>query len=383
MNIVNRRNKTSLNGTVIAVDALTNAIRFGSPLRCGNALATNAVAYTARAFDQNFIKMLGETVKQEMDRNADMDVQRVSLILPDQLFLLDTVSIPLIHHKAMQHSLHLAVEAIYQNADELNLMTYPVQQSKQTVTFALVGIRREIIQIVNNTFTDIGAPIHGITFASNATANGAMALNAKLRNGTFLLMDVKEHCTRFAFVVRGCTMGYYDLPFGHGVMREDALCAEDMLFDHSAAHRLVQSSDERAHAKQLPAASAPANESSESEISAENHEKSGRKLPKFMQRPTPQSAQEYVYENFRVFLKWAMELIINNREITSVARIDTVYVNMPERYRFLFDIINKKHEGRGLTFAPLLAEAAESSLTENLELYGGFFMNRYNEANTF
>ena len=382
MNIMNKGNKTSPCGTVVAVDALADTVRFGSAQGDGSALIANAIAYTPRAFDKVFFEALGETVKQEMARNPNMDVQRVWLILPDQLFLQDTVSIPVIHRKAMQQSLSLAVEAIYQNAEELNLMTYPVQQSKQTVTFGLVGVRREVINDLNNTFTDIGAPIHGITFASNAMVNGALALNSKLKNSTFLLLDIKEHCARFAFVVRGCTMGYYDLPFGYGVMREDVVCAEDRLFDHSPARRLVQDSIEHAHAKQQTSMLS-AGTDSEQGASTETEGQSGRVLPKFMQRPAPQTAQECIYENFRVFLKWALELLNNNREITSIAKVDTVYINMPERYRFLFDVINKKHEGRGITFAPLLTEECDASLTDHLELYGGFFMNRFNEANTF
>ena len=382
MNIMNKGNKTSPCGTVIAVDALADVIRFASPQREGNALVARAIAYTPRAFDKAFMEALGETVKQEMERNPNLDVQRVWLIMPDQLFLQDTVSIPVIHRKAMQQSLSLAVEAIYQNAEELNLMTYPVQQNKQTVTFGLVGVRREIINDLNNTFTDIGAPIHGITFASNAMVNGALALNSKLRNSTFLLLNIKEYCARFAFVVRGCTMGYYDLPFGYGVMREDVVCVEDGLFDHSPARRLVQDSIEHAHAKHQTSM-LPAGTDSEQGASIETEGQSGRVLPKFMQRPAPQTAQECIYENFRVFLKWALELLNNNREITSIAKVDTVYINMPERYRFLFDVINKKHEGRGITFAPLLTEECDASLTDHLELYGGFFMNRFNEANTF
>lgn len=382
MNMINRGNKTSPCGTVIAVDVLTGAVHFCSPQENGGSLITNSISFAPRDMDKAFFKALGETVGQEIERNPQMDVQRVFLILPDRLFLQDTLSVPAIHRKAMQQSISLAVESIYQNTDELNLMTYPIQQSKQTVTLGLVGVRREIINVVNNIFTDIGAPIQGITFVSNAMVNGALVLNPKLKNSTFLLLDIKERCARFAFVVRGCTMGCYDLPFGYGVMRTDEVVVEDMLFDHSAARHLVRSAIEHAHAKQY-STDISASEASEQAFDAEQEAYSGRVLPKFMQRSAPQSEQESIYENFRIFLKWTLELLNNNREITSIAKIDTVYVNMPKQYRFLFDVVNKKHEGRGLTFAPLLNEECDASLTDHLELYGGFFMNRYNEVNTF
>jgi hypothetical protein len=56
---------------------------------------------------------------------------------------------------------------------------------------------------------------------------------------------------------------------------------------------------------------------------------------------------------------------------------------MPDEYKFLFDIVNQKHSGRAIAFAPLISGGFEASITENLELYGGFFMDSLNEANTF
>lgn len=377
MAIINQGGKGTIGGTVIAVDSLAGTVQFCSPESGGNTLVTNAVPYEARSFDADFFAKLGEAVKEQLALNPKMDVDEVSLILPDQLFLLDTVSIPVIHRKAMQQSLSVAVETIYRNAAELNLMTYPVAQTKQTMTFGLVGVRHDLLDLANKTLVDAEAPVSSITFASNAMVNGAMALNAKLRGETFLLLDIKRDYARYALVVRGCTMGYYDLPFGYGMMHESDICIEDALFDHSAAELLVYVSREKARAKE-------AGEGGESaEIPDVLPLKTPKKLPGFMLRAKPEDAEGYIYENFRIFLKWALELINNNRDITSIAKIDTIYINMPDRYRFLFDVIKTKHEGRGTTFLPLLPEGSELSLAENLELYGGFHTKRYNTANTF
>jgi hypothetical protein len=386
MAIINRGGKSPLIGTVIAVDALTETVLFCSPDKEGSALTVNSVPCPMPAFGKDFIDALGETVKQQIEADPNLDVQKVSLLLPDQLFLLDTVTVPIIHRKAMQQSLSIAVESIYRNAEELNLMTYAVAQSKQSMTFGLVGARRDLLDQSNNVFVNAGAPISGTTFVTNATVNGAMELNAKLRGETFLLMDVKRDCVRYAFVIRGCTMGYFDMPFGWGIMSEVEQYAEDTLFDHHAAERAVREAKERARAKEMGAEAAELTAASDVdfELSADNHPKKvGRKLPGFMQRPAPQTPEECVYENFRVFLKWGLELINNNRDLTSLAKVDTVYINMPEKFRFLFDIIKSKHEGRGVTFAPLLPEGTEVSFADNLELYGGFFLTQYNGANTF
>lgn len=386
---LSKGNNISLVGTVVAVDSNNNTVNFCSAKNDGSSVVTNSVKFNSNSFDKEFFDNLTEIVKQEMENNPDMDTQKVSLILPDQLFLLDTVNIPVIHKKAMQQSLSLAIEAVYQNAADLSLMTYAIQQNKQTATFGIVGIRRDLLDLANEAFVNAGAPVTGITYISNAMVDGAMALNAKLRNDTFMLIDIKRKVTRFAFVVRGCTMGYYDLPFGYEILHRARLVSEDTLFDHRAGKLLVLNAKEKARKKQLTTEASLTyvgveGEETELEDSPETEvTRGGKRLPKFMQRPIPETEEEYVYENFRVFLKWALELINNNRDILSFAKLDTVYINMPDEFRFLFDIVNKKQAGRGLNFAPVVSEDSDASAAENLELYGGFSMSRFNEANNF
>lgn len=382
-----RGNKNNARSAVISLDSLSETVKFGFISQEGKALSTVSSDYTPRAFDQEFYDRVAKVLKQQT-KTSGMDLQKAALVLPDQLFLLDMVSVPVIHRKAMQHSLSLAIENVYDNAGDLNLMTYAIQQTKQTATFGLVGIRRDLLDELRKVFAENGVAVGGVTFASNAMVNGAMALNGKLRNGTFLLLDIKENYSRFAFVVRGCTMGYYDLPFGYGMLYRSRVAAEDTLFDHRAGRLLVLNAKERARAKQLTMDGGDTSEQTDGENSVvyesvEVSGRAGRKLPKFMQRPTPQSREEYVYENFRVFVKWALDLISGNREIVSLAKMDTVYVNMPDEYRGVFETVNESKEEHGVTFAPLLAEGTDPVLAENLELYGAFFLNRYNGANTF
>ena len=386
------RGKKVAQGTVVAVEPLSETINFCSANADQSALLTNTANYRVRPFDQEFFDRLAKVLKLQKEKNPALDLQKAAVILPDQLFLLDTISIPVIHRKAMQQTLSLAIESVYKNAADLNLMTYTLQQNKQNATFGLIGARRDVLEQVRRTFADNGITVTGITYASNAMVNGAMALNNKLRGDSFLLLDIKENYSRFAFVIRGCTMGYYDLPFGHGMLFKSRLAAEDMLFDHRPGELLVLNAQERARAKQLTMEGvAPAAEDGENDGESARYEtagdgtlrKTGRKLPKFMQRPTPQSRGEYVYENFRIFIKWALDLIANNRSIVSLAKLDTVYVNMPVEYRFLFDAINQDQAEHGVAFQPLLAENTEITVAENLELYGGFFLGQFNEANTF
>ena len=384
-----RASKTNNQRTVISVDPLYGSVRFCTAAENEDVLLIHSEDDKVLPFDNEFLDRLSLLLQNQIKENPNMETQKISLVLPDQLFLLDTISVPVIHRKAMQHSLSLAIESVYKHTEELNLITYSIQQNKQTATFGLVGIRRDVLDGIRKVFADNGATVTGVTYASNAMTNAAMALNPKLRGSTFLLLDIKDHYARFAFVVRGCTMGYYDLPFGYKIMKNTIVSTEDTLFDYRAGELLVLNAKERARAKQLTMEGMIDSAQSDPEAHAleANHDgsfhKIGRKLPKFMQRPAPQSTEEYIYENFRIFLKWSLDLIANNPQIVSLDKIDTVYVNMPDKYRFLFDIVNRKHAGRAITFAPLLPTETERNLADNLELYGGLFLTRYNEANTF
>lgn len=381
--------KAVAQGAVIAIDQLAENIQFCAMNQDQSALQLATANYRPRTFDQDFYDRLSRSVRGQLEKNPGMDLSKASLILPDHLFLLDMVSIPVIHKKAMQHSLSLAIETIYKNADELSLMTYSVQQTKQTATFGLAGARRELLEKTRQVFADNGINITGVTYASSAMTNGAFVLNPKLRNETFLLMDVKENYARFAFVVRGVTMGYYDLPFGHDMLYKSRMASEDMLFDHRAGELLVLNAKERARAKQLTmegtfGVGTEEEDAPTYETAADGTvRRSARKLPKFMQRPTPQSRNEFVYENFRIFVKWALDLINNNQSIVSLSKLEKVVVNMPAEYNFLFDMVNDDKEEHGVTFVPMMAEGDTSPFAENLELYGGFFLGQYNAANTF
>ena len=44
------------------------------------------------------------------------------------------------------------------------------------------------------------------------------------------------------------------------------------------------------------------------------YQRVARKLPKFMQRPTPTNARDFVYENFRIFVKWALSYLRGNEK---------------------------------------------------------------------
>lgn len=348
---------------VIQVDSHTDTIHFYT--KSGGQLSHDQAGCKMTAFDADFFDRFGKIIQRYKQAHPGVDLQKCVIILPDHLFLTDTVKIPVIHRRAMNQSLNLAIASVYQNMAELNIHTIGIQQNRQQATYGLVGIRQDILAKLRQACAQQNVGISAVTFAANAAVNGAFAANPKLKNGTFLLLDMHEHYARFAFVGKGTTLGYYDLPFGYDCLQEASLASEDLLFDHGPAERLVRSANELARAKP-------------SDLPAEPG-KSARNLPKFMQRPEPQSSEEYIYENFRIFMKWSLDLIRGNPDFVSPGEGITVYVNMPPKYRYLFAMANAQDNGQRVTFAPLTSD----DLDMDLALCGGFHCNIYNKQNTF
>lgn len=392
---------------VIAIDIDNEIIRFYSTdPKDKKAIRHDAQSYRARPFDDEFFEKFSHILKLHCEHNPNEQMQKVSLILPDTVFLTDMINIPTIQKKAMNTSLEVAIQAIYKNIGELSYKTFSAAQNKQYTTYGLVGIRKDIITRLKDVCSDNHISISNITFCANASANGAYVLNPKLKNSSFVLLDIKEKSAEYAIVVKGKTVGSYSLPFGYSILSKSRIVAEDLLFDHSPAELLVLNAKERARAKQLTvgeeiaamesdAEAAESAEQAENESAAEvedNFEtvyssgltkKVARKLPKFMLRDNPSGKEGYVYENFRIFLKWTLDFIASNATLVNLGEIDTVYVNMPQENAFLYDMINADEEEHKVKFLPLLDSDEQEAIVRNLELFGGFYVKQYNKINNF
>ena len=90
-----------------------------------------------------------------------------------------------------------------------------------------------------------------------------------------------------------------------------------------------------------------------------------------------------MYENFRYFIKWTLDLINANDRLTSISPFGAVYVNMPKEFDFLFDKTNAEESENKIHSASLELYNEKPVIVDNLELYGGFFVKQYNRKNNF
>jgi hypothetical protein len=314
-------------------------------------------------------------------------------------------------------ALDVTLQGLYRNYNDLHIVSHIAEQNKQYSTFAIAAVQKNIISSIYAACAENKLLVDTLTYASSAAVGGAVLLDPKLKNTSYLFLDIKDVYSRFAFVANGKTVGYYTLPFGLEFLREPKITQEDMLFDHSYAELTVLNAREKAKSKKLTVmafgeefadAIADTEEESdelaelvdydeeiisdgeditdeESEAEDETLEnarpslnqkifikKSPRRLPKFMLREIPETEEGIAYENFRVFVKWALTLIQGNERLTELSKPEFVCVNLPKELMSVLDMANEEAAENGITFTCLPNEE-EAAILSNLELYGGLF----------
>lgn len=435
MEIIERTKKVAKQKTVniesvIGIDAEKEVISLysitGSDKSSINYLMSG---FKARPFSHEFYDKLGAVLGQFREDHPNNPMQKVTIVLPDQAVLTDMINLPAINKKAVDSSLAASLSNVYGNSSDIKFNRMMVNQSKQMMTYAIAGVRKDILLNLQKACAEHQISVGNITYASSAATNAAMVVNPKLKNASFVLLDIDEETAKIIFVVKGKTLGFYSLPFGYKMLYKTRVMAEDLIFDHTPAELLIMNAKAKAKAKHMaleeeaddtvveeappvtddddelefPTRRKVEDEDDEedveleaelAEVEAEAEEpeldamgkklkKTARKLPKFMLRPTPTNREGYMYENFRLFVKWTLEFIASNPAIASLGYPEAVYVNMPEEYNFLYDMVNLEEEDNGVRFLPLITEEEVDVVKKNLDLYGGLFAKTYNGFNNF
>ena len=384
--------------------------------------------YKAKPFTSEFYDKLGAILGQFREDHPNIPMQKVTIVLPDNVVLTDMVNLPPINKKALDSSLAASLSNIYGNSSDLKFNRILANQTKQMSTYAVTAVRKEILLNLQRTCADHQIAVGNITYASSSAPNAAMAINSKIRGSSFILLDIDEESAKIIFVIKGKTFGFYSLPFGYKMLYKTRVMAEDLIFDHTSAEILIMNAKAKAKAKRLaveeetddtvvedapetnpddelefPGRRKPDDEEDEideelekelAEVEAEEEEpdldpaakklkKTARKLPKFMLRPTPTNREGFMYENFRLFVKWTLEFIASNPALSSLGYPEAVYVNMPDEYNFIYDMVNLEEEDNGVKFLPLITDSEEDIVRKNLVLYGGLFTRTYNGFNNF
>lgn len=371
--------------------------------------------FSSRLYSAEFMTELTEAARDYAMAHPMVKDASVVLVVPDAVVAMDTIAIPTMNRRRNSNALDAVTTTLYKNKDKLFVNSVVATQNKSMVTYSTTAIDQKLVKALSTAMEDGEMAAHGITFAANTTTNAVGQLCPKMKNSSYLLMDIKHHATRVAFVAKGRVTGYYALPFGYSILRKNKVAAEEMLFDHSVAELAVLNAREKAKAKQLTimheeenadgegadGEEKPAEEQLDSLFGQDENatadpttqtsaatiktlpRKVPRKLPKFMQRPMPKTDEEFGYENFRIFMKWALTLLEANGKLTTQGEPEAVFVNMPGDLHYLFDIVNEEQDSNGIAFQPLDIRGDRDEIADNLELYGGLYALQMNRNHVF
>lgn len=424
--------------TTIAIDAMRSVFHFYTALNGDKQNVTHYVkSFGGTLFDDDFMDKFRAAVMDFVMENPAEGIRKVSVIIPDCAVLTDAVKIPTLSGFGQsKKALDDTLDGLFLNHADLRVIAKQAATNKQYATYAITAVQKRIASAVYAACSENKLLVDTLTFTSNAAAGGAAVLNPKLKNASYLLLDIKDVYSRFVFVAGGKTVGFYSLPFGLEFLRKPRVTQEDMLFDHSVAELAVINAREKAKSKKLTVMAASEDEAiyddqtdedegvvaeqaepvEQSETAAEQSAAEGeipdylqvqqpwsseqqpvaatrpqptpklfirkgpRKLPKFMQRDVPETPEGILYENFRVFEKWALTLIAGNEKLTDLGAPQFVCVNLPDDLVSVLDIVNEAAEENGISFVALPHGNAAAEVTDNLELYGGLYPKQINAA---
>lgn len=425
--------------TTISIDTNRSAIHFFSML--GNDVSTiehRVKSYSGMLLDDAFFTRFKDVTTEFVAETPSETVRKISLILPDNAVALDTINIPTMQYRALtKNALNLTLGEIYRNIGDLKVLSHISAQNKQYTTFSTAATQKRLLTSLYSICSENKLLVDTTTYAASSTVAALSTLNPKLRNATYLFLDIKSTYSRFVFVVNGRAVGFYSLPFGLEFLVRSKYVQEDMLFDHTMAELTVLNAREKAKAKRLTVLAEEPEKNAQSETAedllpedqlisedisvdedideeldaeAEIEEtetedtiaepftmtsgqriiapkvmakKTPRRLPKFMQRPIPETNEGIICENFRVFIKWALSLLETNEKITQLGMPEFVCVNVPDTVSYVLDYANEEREESGIEFRGIGDGNYDRKVLHNLELFGGFFPKAIHSANKF
>lgn len=394
--------------TVVSIRPEEHEIQFFSASsRDRNSMRFDVKSYKAKSFGDDFQKEFAGCLTEFASKNPSFAGKSawMTVVLPNRLVSTSSFNIPGLSKKNLSNLFNVALDSNYPNRRDLKINTLLVKQNKQYSTYCVAIVRQKLMQTLYATCNGANMYPNLLTYKGAATGYGAVMLSPKLGNETCLVYDIKQNESTLTFLTKGAlTLGCMDLPFGWEILQSQKPVAENMLFNHDVAELAVLNAKEKAKAKALTMLGGQGFDNDSNFVIDEDGEfiadtpdvqrtavptmktlprKTPRVLPKWMQRPVPDTREGVVYENFRIFVKYALEFVRANARLTSIGVPSTVYVNMPDEYEYLFELVNEESSENRIKFADLGLKKEKAVIREHLDLYGGLYADQFGSLNNF
>lgn len=400
---------TPITSTVIAIDIRRGALHYYSMLGTDRTSIVHLVKnYAGEAFTEGFYQKFKDAIISFVADQPSETVRKISVVVPDEAAALDVLRLPILRStRQLQNAVEANTKNIFKNKDELKILTSLAERNKQYCAYTVAAIRKDIISSLSSACSENKLLVDSLTFSSASVPMAITALNPKMKNESYLFLDIKDIYSRFIFVAGGKTVGFFTLPFGLEYLGSPEYIQEDMLFDHTLGEITVLNAHEKAKAKKLTlmrelsdsedeviepveeagAKSEKAEEAAPEQTSAQKQKvlakKTPRKLPAFMLRPIPVSPEEMVREKFRVFMKWGIGVLEANPKLVSIGEPKCVLVNLPPEYQHVIDAAAAEEKENGIEFRRFTEADGDPDLALHLELFGGLNSKLWHTAMKF
>lgn len=379
------------------------------------------------------------------------------VVLPDKAVVMDHISLPNIKKSKIDSAIIASLQNDYKNYKEMQFNGQFVGGNRQYVTYYFTAVKKLNLTNLYRCMAVNRLYPKATSYVANCMINSLLYFKPAFRRRSFILMDMKSEYTRFAFCVKGKTIGFATIMLGLTHLKDDKVLQENMQYNHDVADLAIINAKEKAKMKALTVEAIPddladvadsvteqliaANnlnepvDNSVSEVLASAEEsvpqvnpldvtvgeiinegeetdefdeelaeeerrerlmnemletrkkkvfarKMPKRLPKFMLRPVTEEPEAILYENFRMFIKWALLYNSHLKQQEYLPKMECVVVNMPEKYAFLIDKANEGEEASELPFE-FLEPFGNENVVGNLELVGALFTGMYNKRQNF
>jgi len=418
---------------IIGIDNNEHKVKVQKAAALGQHAHVDAVTLAEDLFMKgDYPEILDKGLADYIEAYGALPQDSVTLVIPDCMVTLDIITLPTMARRTMGETFRTEYQNLYKNHDEL--LSYPtvINANKKTTTYLLTLIRKDKLQRFREVLAGHNLKLERATSAAAARCEALTDQHAKLHRDAYLFLDVQDHSSEIVLYNKGQLFGFASLPFGKDALADDQVISEYDLYSHDIADLAVINAREKAKAAKLTMAAeeenfnagvvldnpeggtamskqdimAMAQEMQEEEAAAaeaaaveaeaaadaeeeleeeevapvvqttpqgKRYVKKARKLPMFMQRPVPETAQGMVLENFRAFqvrmLNYARSCKLNE----SMPDPAYIVVNLPQEYEFLIQMLNAP-EDNGLSFR-LLCDDGHSNILTDLEMHGATKLN--------
>lgn len=179
------------------------------------------------------------------------------VVLPDKAVVMDHISLPNIKKSKIDSAIIASLQNDYKNYKEMqfngqfvgrkppicHILSYGGEKAQSHQSLPLYAVNRLYPKATS--------------YVANCMINSLLYFKPAFRRRSFIFMDMKSEYTRFAFCVKGKTIGFATIMLGLTHLKDDKVLQENMQYNHDVADLAIINAKEKAKMKALTVEAVP------------------------------------------------------------------------------------------------------------------------------